>query len=133
MADLLGGHIPLVFAPIPATYESTKNGTLRMMGLTSLKRSALLPDVPTIAEQGVPGYEAALRYGIVAPAGTPRSIVERLNREITAVLAAEEVRMRFATLGAEVLVSTPEEYVADIDREESKWSKVVRTLGLKGE
>jgi tripartite-type tricarboxylate transporter receptor subunit TctC len=72
LTDLLGGHIPMSFAPIPATYENTKNGLLRMLGVTSLDRSTLLPDVPTIAEQGLPGFEAVLRYGLVVPANTPR-------------------------------------------------------------
>jgi tripartite-type tricarboxylate transporter receptor subunit TctC len=133
LADLVGGHIPLVFAPIPATYESTKNGTLRMMGLTSAVRSRLLPEVPTIAEQGLPGYDAVLRYGLAAPAGTPRPIIERLNRELNAALASEDIRNRMATLGAEVLTSTPEEYALDIEREADKWGKLIVSLGLKGE
>jgi tripartite-type tricarboxylate transporter receptor subunit TctC len=133
LADLVGGHIPLVFAPIPATYESTKNGTLRMMGLTSATRSRLLPELPTIAEQGLPGYDAVLRYGLVAPTGTPRPIVELLNKELNAALSAEDIRNRMATLGAEVLPSTPEEHAAEIDREVTKWSKLIVSLGLKGE
>jgi len=133
LTDLLGGHIPMSFAPIPATYENTKNGLLRMLGVTSLKRSSLLPDVPTIAEQGLPGYEAVLRYGLVVPAGTPRPIIDRLNKELRAALATDDVRSRFATVGAEPLASTPEEYAADIDREEIKWSALIKSLGLKAE
>ena len=133
LTDLLGGHIPMSFAPIPATYENTKNGLLRMLGVTSLDRSSLLPDVPTIAEQGLPGFEAVLRYGLVVPANTPRSIIDRLNKELRAALATDDVRSRFATIGAEPLVSTPEEYAADIDREETKWSTLIRSLGLKAE
>ena len=72
LTDLLGGHIPMSFAPIPATYENAKNGLLRMLGVTSLNRSSLLPDVPTIAEQGLPGFEAVLRYGLVVPGGSSR-------------------------------------------------------------
>ena len=92
-----------------------------------------MPDLPTVAESGLPGYEAALRYGLVAPAGTPRPIIERLNKELRQALTADDVRQRLATDGAEVLPSSPEEYAADIDREETTWSKVVNTLGLKGE
>jgi tripartite-type tricarboxylate transporter receptor subunit TctC len=92
-----------------------------------------LPDLPTVAESGLPGYEAGLRYGLVAPAGTPRPVIERLNKELRAALAAEDVRQRLATDGAETLPSTPEEYAADIEREEATWSKVVNALGLKGE
>ena len=133
VADLIGGHIPLAFAPIPVTYESTKNGTLRMLGLTSAARSQLLPELPTIAEQGVPGYEAVLRYGLVAPAGTPRSVIDKLNKELNAALAHDDVRTRFVTLGTEILTSTPEEHGADIAREVSKWSALIGTLGIKGE
>jgi tripartite-type tricarboxylate transporter receptor subunit TctC len=133
LADLIGGHIPIGFAPIPVTYESTKNGTLRMLGITSVSRSRLLPELPTIAEQGVPGYDAVLRYGLVAPAGTPRSIIDRLNKELNAALAHDEVRARFATLGTEMLTSTPEEHGADIAREVTKWSTLIGTLGIKGE
>jgi tripartite-type tricarboxylate transporter receptor subunit TctC len=133
LTDLLGGHIPMSFAPIPATYENTKSGLLRMLGVTSLNRSNLLPDVPTIAEQGLPGYEAVLRYGLVVPAQTPRPIIDRLNKELRAALASSEVRTRFATVGAEPLASTPEEYAADIDREETKWSTLIKSLGLKAE
>jgi tripartite-type tricarboxylate transporter receptor subunit TctC len=133
VADLIGGHIPLAFAPIPVTYESTKNGTLRMLGLTSAARSHLLPELPTIAEQGVPGYEAVLRYGLVAPAGTPRSVIDKLNKELNAALAHDDVRTRFVTLGTEILTSTPEEHGADIAREVSKWSALIGTLGIKGE
>jgi tripartite-type tricarboxylate transporter receptor subunit TctC len=79
LTDLLGGHIPMSFAPVPATYENTKNGLLRMLGVTSLNRSTLLPNVPTIAEQGLPGYEAVLRYGLVVPAHTPRPMIDLLN------------------------------------------------------
>ena len=82
LTDLLGGHIPMSFAPIPATYENTKSGLLRMLGVTSLNRSNLLPDVPTIAEQGLPGYEAVLRYGLVVPANTASPIIDRLNKEL---------------------------------------------------
>ena len=131
ITDLLGGHIPMGFAPVPTTAEHAKKGTLRMLGVTSSTRSSLLPDVPTIAEQNLPGYEAVLHYGLVAPTGTPRAVIEKLNRELRALLASEDIRGRFAVIGAEPLASTPEEYAAEIDREESKWSALVRSLGLK--
>jgi tripartite-type tricarboxylate transporter receptor subunit TctC len=131
--DLLGNHVPLVFAPIPTTYENARSGTLRMLGVTSLSRSSLAPDVPTIAEQGLPSYEAVLHYGLVGPAGLPKPIVDRLNQELRDALASNELRDRFAVLGAEASASTPEEYAADIDAEETKWSTLVRSLGLKGE
>ncbi len=132
MTDLLGGHILMSFAPVPAVHESAHNGLLRLIAVTSLTRSSLEPDVPTIAET-LPGYEAVLRYGLVAPAGTPRAVVDRLNKELRAALASEEVRSRLAVEGAEPLPSSPEDYAADIDREEAQWSKVVKASGAKPE
>jgi len=133
MTDLIGGHIPLSFSPIPAAHESARSGLLRMLAVTSAKRSTLMPDIPTVAESGVPGFEAVLRYGLVAPAGTPRPIIDRLNKVLQATLASDEVRKRLATEGAEPLPSTPEEYAADIDREEAQWSKVIKASGAKAE
>jgi tripartite-type tricarboxylate transporter receptor subunit TctC len=133
VTDLLGGHIPLAFSPIPSVHESAKNGLLRMLAVTSATRSALVPDLPTVAESGVPGFEAVLRYGLVAPAGTPRPVIDRLNTALQATLASDEVRTRLAVEGAEPLPGTPEDYAADIDREEALWSKVVRASGAKAE
>jgi tripartite-type tricarboxylate transporter receptor subunit TctC len=131
--DLLGGHIPMAFAPIPATHENAKTGKLRMLAVTSAVRSALLPDVPTIAEAALPGFEAVLRYGLVAPAGTPAPIIERLNAALNTALKSDDVQQRLAIEGAEPLPSTPAEYAADIDREETQWSKVVKASGAKAE
>ncbi len=133
ITDLLGGHIPLSFSPIPAVHESAKSGLLRMLAVTSAKRSTLLPDTPTVAESGVPGFDAVLRYGLVAPAGTPRPIIERLNAALRAALDSAEVRNRLAIEGAEPLPSTPEEYAVDIDHEETQWSKVIKASGAKAE
>jgi tripartite-type tricarboxylate transporter receptor subunit TctC len=134
LTDLLGGHIPMMFTPIPTAHAQAESGLLRALAVSSAQRSSLLPDLPTVAEAaGLPGYEAALRYGLVAPAGTPRPIIERLNKELRTALAARDVRDRLSTDGAEALPSTPEDYAADIDREEATWSKVVNALGLKGE
>ena len=133
ITDLLGGHIPMAFAPIPASHENAKSGNLRMLAVTSLTRSTLMPEVPTIAESGLPGYEAVLRYGLVAPAGTPRPIIEKLNAELNKALASDDVRKRLALEGAEPLPGTPEDYAADIDREETQWAKVVKASGAKAE
>jgi tripartite-type tricarboxylate transporter receptor subunit TctC len=131
--DLLGGHIPMAFAPVPATHENARTGKLRMLAVTSAVRSTLLPDVPTIAEAALPGFEAVLRYGLVAPPGTPRAIIEKLNGALNSALASEEVRSRLAIDGAEPLPSTPAQYADDIDREETQWSKVVKASGAKAE
>jgi tripartite-type tricarboxylate transporter receptor subunit TctC len=133
LADLLGGHIPMAFAPIPATHANVAEGKLRGLAVTSAKRSSLLPDVPTIAEAGVPGFEASLYYGIVAPAGTPRPIVDKLNAALREALAAPDTKERMAKDGTEPLPSTPDEYAADIDREETKWSAIVKKSGAKVE
>ena len=133
MSDVLGGHISMMFAPIPAAHANVDAGMLRALGVTSLKRSRLLPNIPTIAEAGLPGYEATQRSVLLAPAGTPRPIVERLNRELKALLATDEIIQRLALEGAEPIPGAPEEYLADVDREEKRWSQLVRTIGLKAE
>jgi len=133
ITDLLGGHIAMMFAPIPAAHGNVSAGALRALGVTSLKRSSLWPDIPTVAEAGLPGFEVVQRSTLLAPAGTPRTIIERLNKELNAVLATDEVRRRLAVEGGEPVPGTPEEYAADIDREEKRWSKLVATIGLKGE
>jgi len=133
LADLLGGHIPMAFAPIPATHANIAEGKLRGLAVTSAKRSSLLPDVPTVAEAGISGFEASLYYGLVAPAGTPRPIVDRLNKALREALATDEVKKRLATDGTEPVPSTPEEYAAHIDRDETRWSKVVKDSGARAE
>jgi tripartite-type tricarboxylate transporter receptor subunit TctC len=133
ITDLLGGHIAMMFAPIPAAHGNVSAGALRALGVTSLKRSSLWPDIPTVAEAGLPGFEVVQRSALLAPAGTPRTIIERLNKELNAVLATDEVRRRLAVEGGEPVPGAPEEYAADIDREEMRWSKLVATIGLKGE
>jgi tripartite-type tricarboxylate transporter receptor subunit TctC len=131
--DLLGGHISMMFVPFPAAHGNVSAGTLRALGVTSLQRSRLLPDIPTVAESGLSGFEVVQRSTLLAPAGTPRLIIERLNKELNAVLATDEVRKRLALEGAEPIPGAPEEYAADIDREETRWSKLVTAIGLKGE
>ena len=129
LTDLLGGHVQIYFSSLPPAVGLVKQGKLRALGVTSLKRSASFPDVPTVAEQGLPGFEAVLHYGIVAPAGTPRPVVDRLNGALRAALDDPKVRDHLATEGAEPLPTSPEEYAADIDREETKWSALVKKSG----
>ncbi len=133
LTDLLGGHVAIYFSSLPPAIGLVNEGKVRALAVTGPKRSASLPDVPTVAEFGLPGYEAVLHYGIVAPAGTPRLIIDRLNAALREAVAADDVAKRIATEGAEPFVTTPEEYAADIDREETKWSAVVRKAGAKAE
>jgi tripartite-type tricarboxylate transporter receptor subunit TctC len=132
-SDLVGGHVPVAFNMLSPTLGNIRAGNLRALAVASATRTALLPDVPTVAESGLPGFEAVLHYGLLAPAGTPRSIVDRLNKELRTAVNSEDVRKRIASEGGDPLASTPEEYAADIDREEAKWAALVRRLGLKVE
>jgi tripartite-type tricarboxylate transporter receptor subunit TctC len=131
--DSLGGHVPVSFNTLAPILANILAGNLRALGVAGTVRSTLLPQVPTIAESGLPGFEAVLRYGLLAPAGTAKDIIVRLNRELRVAVALEDVKARIASDGGDVLTSTPEEYAADIDREERKWGALVRKLGLKVE
>jgi tripartite-type tricarboxylate transporter receptor subunit TctC len=131
--DLIGGHVKVGFNPIPVSRGALESGLIRALAGTSLKRSALFPDLPTVAESGLPGFDAVLSYGLVAPAGTPQPIIARLNRELRAALATAEVQKRLHQEGAEPLPTTPQEHAAVIDREETKWSALIKSAGLKAE
>ena len=133
LTDLLGGHIPMAFAPIPASHANVSAGMLRALAVTSATRSSLLPDVPTISESGLPGFDASLYYGLVAPAGTPRPVIDKLNRELQAALASDEVKKQLGLDGTEITPGTPEDYAAFIDRDERKWSGLVRDSGVEQE
>ena len=129
--DVLGGHVPLAFNTIPATIGNIEAGTLRPLAVTAARRAAVLPDVPTSAESGLPGFEAGFYYGMSAPAGTPRPIIEKLNAELRRVLSSEEMRKRLIAEGTDPTTSTPEEYAANLEREEAKWAALIKKLGLK--
>jgi tripartite-type tricarboxylate transporter receptor subunit TctC len=129
--DLLGNHVALGFNTIPASVSNIAAGQLRGLAVAASARSAALPDVPTAAESGLPGFEAVQYYGLAAPAGTPAPIIERLNKELRTLLAADEMRKRLIADGSDPTPSTPEEYAANIRREESKWAALAQKLGLK--
>ena len=131
--DLLGGHVTMMFATLPSAIGIVRGGKVRALAVTGARRSDVFPELPTIAEAGLAGYEAELHYGLVAPAGTPRPIVERLNAALRAALTDATLRERLGREGAVPMPSTPEEYAADIDAEEKKWGKIVRDAGVKGE
>jgi tripartite-type tricarboxylate transporter receptor subunit TctC len=131
--DLIGGHVKVAFNPIPVSRAALESGQILALAGTSLRRSTHFPDLPTVAESGLPGFDAVLNYGIVAPAGTPQPIVERLNKELRAALGSEEVRRRLIQEGAEPRPVTPAEHAAIIDAEETKWSALIKSIGLKVE
>ncbi len=131
--DLLGGHVSMMVLSLSPILGNIKAGTLRALAVTTAARSKLISDVPTVAESAVPGFSAAIRYGLAAPAGTPRAIVDRLSRELRAAVMSDDVRERFLGEGVEPIPSTPEDYAADIDAEEKKWSALVSGLNLKVE
>jgi tripartite-type tricarboxylate transporter receptor subunit TctC len=132
-SDLIAGHVLMAITTVPPAIAQIRSGLLRAVAVTGDTRLAILPDVPTVAESGVPGYVAVIHYGLVAPARTPRPIVERLNAELNIALKSDDVRARIADEGGEPLAGTPEQQAADIDAEETKWGAVVRKLGLKAE
>jgi tripartite-type tricarboxylate transporter receptor subunit TctC len=131
LSDLLGGHVSMMFLSILPIIGMVRAGTLRALAVTSVERASLLADVPTIGETALPGFSADIRYGLVAPAGTPRGIIELLNRELVAALGTDDLRVRLASEGAVPLPGTPDEYAAEIDREETKWGTLIRSLNLK--
>ena len=133
LADLLGGQVQLMFSTMPPALPHVKDGKLRALAVTSAKRSPAAPDLPTLDEIALPGFEANTWHGVVVPAGTPATIVARLNREIVAILHLPDVVERFSSQGAEALGSTPEEFAAYIRSETLKWAKVVRDSGAKAE
>ena len=129
--DLVGGHVALGFNTIPAAIGNIQAGLLRAIAVAAPARSAALPDVPTAAESGLPGFEAVLYYGLSAPTGIPRPIVERLNKELRSMIKSEEMTTRIVADGGDPIASTPEEYAGNIEREEGKWTALIKKLGLK--
>jgi len=133
ITDVAGGQVTVGLIPIPVSRAALEGGLIRALAGTSLKRSTAFPDLPTVAESGLPGFDAVLSYGLVAPAGTPQPIIERLNKGLRAALATDEVKKRLHQEGAEPMPTTPEEHAAVLDREESKWSALIESIGLKPE
>lgn len=128
--DLIAGHVPLTITTVPPALAPVRSGLMRAIAVTGDTRLPILPAVPTVAQSGLPGYEAVIHYGMVAPAGTPRPIVERLNAALNAALQSEDVRGRIADEAGDALAGTPEQQAADIAAEDSKWGALVRKLGL---
>ncbi len=133
MIDVIGGHTKIMFSSLVQTTPHIKSGKLRALGTGGPTRNPVLPDVPTIAEAGVPGYEAVNWWGIVAPAGTPAAIVEKLHKEITAVQNSEDVKKHFVSEGAQVVQMSSPEFGGFIEKEIKKWERVVKEGGIKAE
>ena len=133
MTDLVGGQLHFAFPSIPASVSFIRGGRLVALGVTTAQRATALPNVPTIQEAGVPGYEVAGWYGIIGPAGMPQSVVARLNREINAILSVPETRAQLSMQGAEPRTATPEAYAAAMANDLKKWAKVVAAAGIKAQ
>jgi tripartite-type tricarboxylate transporter receptor subunit TctC len=131
--DLLGGHLRLLFPSIPSIIGHIKAGKVVPMGVASAKRSSSLPDVPTIAESGLKGYEVAGWYGVIAPPKMPRPLLAKLNGEINRIMQAPDVKQTLSQQGADPLGSTPEEFGKAIEIDIEKWKKVVTAAGIKPE
>jgi tripartite-type tricarboxylate transporter receptor subunit TctC len=131
IADLIAGQVQLVFSSAPSVVPHVRGGRLRALAVGSAKRTPALPDVPTVAESGVPGYEYTTWYGIFAPAGTPAPILARLNAEIVRILAAPELTQRFQSQGGDPASSTPQELAAYMREEAARWDRVIRTAGIR--
>jgi len=131
--DTMGGHSQISLLPLISLLPHIKSGKLKMLGVSGNKRSPLLPDVPTISEAGVPGYEAMMWWGLFAPAGTPEVVVERLNKELMVIMNSGETKKIFENQGAEADLMGPVEFTKFIQLETAKWSKVIKEGNIKGE
>ena len=131
VADLLGGQVNMMFDNMPSSLPHVKAGKVRALAVTSAKRSPAMPDLSTMAEAGIKGYDASAWFGILAPAGTPPAVVDRLNAEIVKVLHLPEVADRLSQQGAVPTTSTPQEFAAYIRAETAKWAKVVKASGAQ--
>ena len=129
--DVAGGHTDLMLDVVLSSLPQIKGGRLKALGITSLKRSPLLPDVPTVAEQGYPGFEVLGWYGLFAPAGTPPAVLERLSQDFRAVLRSDKMRATLESQGGPAIASTPAEFTALIRSEITRWKKVVEQSGIK--
>ena len=133
VTDLVAGRVQVMFDGAPALLAHVRSGKLRVLAAASRERNPLAPDVPTFAELGYPGIEVALWYGLMAPAGTPRAIVDRLNAELARILSLPDIRERFAAQGAAATPTTPEQFAQFMRREIARWEPVVKRAGVKAE
>ena len=133
MIDVIGGHTKLLFSSLVQTTPHIRSGKLKALAVGGSKRSQVLPDVPTVAEAGVPTYEAVNWWGVVAPAGTPAPIIERLHKAVEEVQSSPEVQKQFDAEGAEIVRMSPAKFGSFMEKEMSKWGRVVKEGGIKAE
>jgi tripartite-type tricarboxylate transporter receptor subunit TctC len=131
--DLLGGQVDVSFSPSVISLPHVKSGKIRALAIGDSKRSAFMPDLPTVAEAGVPGYQAAIWTGMLAPAGTPRAIIDRLNREVVRIVRSPDLTERLVQLGSDTVGSTPEQFDRFVRDEIVKWSAIAKKVGIKAE
>lgn len=133
LADLVGGQTSMMFDPIASSKPYLESGRLRALAVTTAQRSISAPDLPTVAESGLPGYEAMPWLGIVAPAGTPKVVVDRLYKEVSEVLKMQDVKDRFKSLGLDIIGNTPAEFATFIAQDQKKWDQVIKNSGAKAD
>jgi tripartite-type tricarboxylate transporter receptor subunit TctC len=133
VTDLIGGQVGVMFDNVPNIINQVKAGRLRALAVTTREKSPHVPDLPTVAEAGVPGYEVTVWFGFAAPAGTPRPILDKLNAEIVKSLRMADVREKFSAQGVDVVGSSPEQFAAYLRQQMDLWAKVVKAAGVTPE
>jgi tripartite-type tricarboxylate transporter receptor subunit TctC len=133
VTDLLGGQVDYMFDSITSAAPHIRSGKLRAIGVTTLKRSSALPNVPTIAETGLPGYELSPWFAVYMPAGTPQPIVDRMNAALLEAMKLPDVQVRFAAIGAEPIGSTPQQLATHLTAEMAKWGKIIQERGIRAD
>jgi tripartite-type tricarboxylate transporter receptor subunit TctC len=133
LTDLMAGNVQVLIVSLPSVTGQMKSGRLRALGVTSAKRTSYMPELPTIAESGLPGYESSLWWGMFAPAKTPKPVIDRLNAEVHKAIAGPEMKKLYVEFGAEPAPTTPEAFSAMVKTEIAKWAKVVKDANIKPE
>jgi tripartite-type tricarboxylate transporter receptor subunit TctC len=131
--DIMSGQVAILFDNIMTAQPNVKAGKVKALAISSPKRSSLVPDIPTVAESGLPGFQSVVWFGLLGPASTPKAVVDRMNGEMNKALLLPEVQARFVQMGFEPAGGTPGEFTQTIQRDAEKWSKVIRDAGVKPE
>jgi tripartite-type tricarboxylate transporter receptor subunit TctC len=133
VTDLIGGQVQVMFDNTPNVLPHVRAGKLKALAVSSKARTSLAPEIPTVDESGVPGYDVGVWFGVLTVAGTPRDVVQRLNTDMVKILASPEIRQRFGNAGVEVVAGTPEQFSTHLKREVSRWAKVVQDANIKAD